>query len=50
MMITSKENNETKEDLNDKFLKIMNDRVIVAFYLLSPLSKITVPEITSQRN
>ena len=48
MMLTSKENNKTKEDLNEKFLEIVNDRGIIASYLLSPSSKITNPHFTSQ--
>ena len=40
-------NNQALENLNNK-LEIMNDRGIIASYLLSPLSKITNPEITSQ--
>ena len=47
-MLTSKENNKAKEKLNDKILEIMNDRGIFASYLLSPLSRITDPENTSQ--
>ena len=45
---SSIENNEVLENLNDKLLEIMNDRVIIAFYLMSLLSKITNPENTSQ--
>ena len=41
-------NNEALNDLNEKFLEIMNDRCILASYLMSPLSKITNPEKTSQ--
>ena len=41
-------NNQALENLNDKLLDIMNDRVIIASYLSSPLSKITTPENTSQ--
>ena len=48
MMITSKENNFALENLNTKRLETMIDRVILASYLLSPLSKITNPENTSQ--
>ena len=48
MMIPSKENNLALENLNNKLLEIMNDRGILASYLLSPLSKITKPENTTQ--
>ena len=34
--------------MNNKLPEIMNDRGIIASYLLSPLSKITTPENTSQ--
>ena len=40
----SKENNLALEKLNNKPLEIMNDRGILASYLISPLSKITNPE------
>ena len=45
---SSKENNLALENLNNKLLEIMNDRGILASYLMSPLSKITNPENTSQ--
>ena len=45
---SSKENNLALENLNNKLLEIMNDRGILATYLLSPLSKITNPENTTQ--
>ena len=45
---TSIKNNKAIEKLNNKLLEIMNDRGIVATYLMSPLSKITNPENTSQ--
>ena len=45
---TSKENNKALEKLNKKLLEIMNDTGVIATYLLSPLSKITNPENTSQ--
>ena len=45
---TSMTNNKAIENLNDKFLELMNDRSIIARYLLSLLSKITNPENTSQ--
>ena len=41
-------NNEALETLNNKLLEIMNDRGILASYLMSPLSKITNPENTTQ--
>ena len=41
-------NNQAIENLNNKLLEIMNDRGILASYLMSPLSKITNPENTSQ--
>ena len=37
---TSIKNNPAIENLNTKLLEIMNDRGIIASYLLSPLSKI----------
>ena len=37
---TSENNNKALENLNDKLLKIMNDRGILASCLMSPLSKI----------
>ena len=45
---TSNKNNQAIENLNNKLLEIMNDRGILATYLMSPLSKITNPENTSQ--
>ena len=47
---TSIRNNQAIENLNNKLLEIMDDRGILASYLLSPLSKITNPENTSQFN
>ena len=44
---TSLKNNQTIENINNKLLEIMNDRGILATYLMSPLSKITNPENTS---
>ena len=41
-------NKQALENLNNKLLEIMNDRGKLASYLLSPLSKIPNPEITSQ--
>ena len=43
-------NNKAIENLNNKLLEIMNDRGILASYLMSPLSKITNPENTTQFN
>ena len=45
---SSKENNLALENLNNKLLEIMNDKGILAPYLMSPLSKITNPENTTQ--
>ena len=45
---TSIKNNQAIENLNNELLEIMNDRGILATYLMSPLSKITNPENTSQ--
>ena len=45
---TSIKNNKAIEKLNNKLLEIMSDRGILATYLMSPLSKITNPENTSQ--
>ena len=45
---SSKENNLALEGLNNKLLEIMNDRGILASYLMSPLSKTTNPETTTQ--
>ena len=45
---TSMKNNQAIENLNRKLLEIMNDRGILASYLMSPLSKITNPENASQ--
>ena len=42
------ENNQALENLTGKVSKIMNYRGIIATYLLSPLSKISNPESTSQ--
>ena len=44
----SKENNLTLENVNNKLLEKMNDRGILAYYLMSPLSKIINPENASQ--
>ena len=45
---SSIKNNQAIENVNNKLLEIMNDRGILATYLMSPLSKITNPEISSQ--
>ena len=45
---SSNKNNRAIENLNKKLLKIMNDRGMLASYLMSPLSKITNPENSSQ--
>ena len=47
IMESSIKNNQAIENLNNKLLEIMNDRGILASYLMSPLSKITNPENTS---
>ena len=44
----SVKNNQALKYLNNKFLEIMNDRGIIASYLLSPLSKIINPENNTQ--
>ena len=48
MMITSKENNQTLENLNNKLLEKMNVRGILATSFLSFFSKITNLESSSQ--
>ena len=45
---TSLKNNEAIENLNNKLLESMNDRGILATYLMPPLSKITNPENTTK--
>ena len=45
---TPLKNNQSIENINNKLLEIMNDRGILATYLMSPLSKITNPENDSQ--
>ena len=47
---TSNKNNEALEKLNNKNLEITNGRGILASYLMSPLSKNTHPEKSSQFN
>ena len=41
-------NNEAIENINNKLLKIMNDRGIITSYLISPLAKIFNPENSTQ--
>ena len=48
MTENSIKNTQTLENLNDKLLEIMNDRGIIACCLLSPLSRNTTPENTTQ--
>ena len=45
---TSVKDNQAIENLDNKLLEIMNDRGILATYLMSPLSRITNPDNTSQ--
>ena len=45
---TSLKNNQAIENINNNLLEIMNDRGILATYLMSPLSRITNPENASQ--
>ena len=45
---TSIKNNLAIENINKNLLEIMNDRGILATYLMSPLSKITNPENSRQ--
>ena len=47
-MLTSKESNNALENINNQFLEIMNDKGILASYLLSPLSRIINPAHTTQ--
>ena len=48
MTANSIRNNQVLENKNNKLPEIMNDRGILATYLMSLLSKITNPENTSQ--
>ena len=48
MMVTSEENNNRLANLNNKLLRKSIDRVSLALFLVSLLSKITSPEHTSQ--
>ena len=41
-------NNRAIENLNNKLLEIMNDRGVIASYLLSSLAKTTNPENSTQ--
>ena len=45
---TSIKNNQVIEDINNELLEILNDRGILATHLMTPLSKITHPENTTQ--
>ena len=45
---TSTKNNLAIENINNNLLEIMNDRGILATYLMSPLSRITNPDNASQ--
>ena len=45
---TSRKNNQGIGNLNNRLLEIMNDRGKLATYLMSPLSKITNPENTTE--
>ena len=45
---SSIKNNQAIENLNNKRLETLNDRGILATYLMSPLSKITNPENSTQ--
>ena len=47
-METSNINNKALEKLKNKLLESLNDSGILATYLMSPLSKITIPEDTTQ--
>ena len=48
MTEASTKNNKAPEILNDNFLETMEDRGVIASYLLSPLYKTTNPKNTSQ--
>ena len=45
---TSIKNNQALQNLNNKLLEVMNDRGLLASYLMYPLSKITDTENSSQ--
>ena len=45
---SSIKNNLARENINNNLLEIMNDKGILATYLMSPLSRITNPENSSQ--
>ena len=48
MMLTSRENSKALTNLMKKLLEIFDDRRILASYFLLPLSKIIIPDYTSQ--
>ena len=48
MIENSIKNNQALENLNNNFLEIRNDRGILAEYLMSPPTKITNPQTSSQ--
>ena len=48
VMLTSNENNKELENLNNKLSEIMSDKGILAPFSISPLSKTTKLETTSQ--
>ena len=48
MIATSQENNEAIANLNSKLSEIMNERSIIGSCLVSPFSKVTNLENTSQ--
>ena len=48
MTETSKEGYKAISDLNEKVLQLMNDRGMIASYLVSPLINLFNPENTSQ--
>ena len=50
MTESSMKNNQALENLNEKLLEMLNGRGKIASNLLSPLSKITNPEIIVNLN
>ena len=48
MTETSEDNNKPLDNLKDKFLIIMKERGLTAYYLMSTLTQINNPEHTSQ--
>ena len=48
IMETSVKSNQAIENLDNKLLEILNNRGVIATYLMSPLSRITNPDNTSQ--